>query len=204
MNKTKTAGRPVYWKKDTLDALVRSERRKQGATRFFNIEYTRAIQEEGFLSTLNNDVARLKSVASYLNETAQMANRVYQQNSKYGILLNAALKINEWLAHFENVRTRAISNRATLAARVVKDLGEHLGWQVTKQHTSKVLSSGAILKKEGRQIVVRIKFPTIYKFNAEIQVPDSKIKHIKTYDSADESSFLTDAEDFIRQLIRLR
>lgn len=183
--------------------LFRNTNQRRAATQLFNIEYTRAIQEHEFLTTLKSDIARLEKLSSYLNETAQLANRVSPQNSSYGTLLNAALQINKWVDHYNEVLKKSAKNRATLAARAVTDLGQHLGWKITKQQT-RVMSSGAVLTKDGKEIVVKVKFPTIYQFTTEIKVPGSTVKHTGNYNSADESAFLADVQDFIRQLIRLR
>jgi len=198
------------WQGDAEDRLFE---RKWAATRdgtpWGNVPsmYKAYKEEQGFLVNLAPTYKHLTKVQAVLVAySAKISGTSYTlTNSEF--VSDAASNVGQWLKYYELVRFKFDESRGALAGQLAYDLAKALpDWELNMAKWKKKATMVVVplVKKNGRQIILKIKFPNIDNFEAQIGVPGSTVKFSHMGKTDQVQSFIHDAKDFIGQLIRLR
>ena len=163
-------------------------------------------EEEEFLAQhkeTHKHLIKIKNVlAAYANK---LDSSPYTSDVEY--VIQAAENLKKWIKYYELVAFKFGEVRGALAGQVAYDLAKALpDWELDMAKWKKKITMVVVplVKKNGRQIILKVKFPNIDNFEAQIGVPGSTVKFSQANNTKQIESFIRDAISFINQLIRLR
>jgi len=184
------------------------KQKQSGALGFLN-NYKKFRDEENFLKGTAQTYNRLTKIRELLGTEARV---ILGYGTTYiatnpGMLLDAASDIKAWLAFYDKIKYLSGEARGGLAGMALFALEKDLpDWSIDYARLKKqaTLAIAPMVKKDGKQVIVQVKFPTIHKFDARIGVPWATIKFQESYSSEQIEKFMEDARTFLSQLLRLR
>lgn len=195
------------WRGETEDPLFGTRRAAQVRKRAVAL-YQHLANEERFVKEMASVYARLlKTQAAIQQDAANIHKQPFIRNDSETVG-QAADILKKWLSHYRSVKFVAENARNELAGQLAYDLEAALKpeWalDMAKWKKKPTMVVVPLVKRDGKQVILKIKLPNIHSFTAQIGVPGSTIKFNESYATKDMNKFMHDAKTFMGQLLRLR